>query len=217
MRKPIHWSTWRERFHPKPFLAALTLLNYQCANMSMGLLVSGENAVVWRGLMVMQALDRLTRHVAWGPLDCLVVDTPPGTGDTHLSLAQNLPIDGAIVVTTPQSAALQVTKRGVNMFEKLKVPIIGLVENMSHAMCSKCGTKNFIFGNETKKTANEMGLDIIESFEVDANMSECINSGKPAIYALPDSIHAEKYRRLANRVFKYISDKDINHAKAKEQ
>lgn len=124
---------------------------------------------------------------------------------------------GAIVVTTPQSAALQVTKRGVNMFEKLKVPIIGLVENMSHAMCSKCGTKNFIFGNETKKTANEMHLDIIESFEVDANMSECINSGKPAIYALPDSTHAEKYRQLANRVFKYIGDKNITHAKAKEQ
>ncbi|CAK1599347.1 unnamed protein product [Parnassius mnemosyne] len=193
------------------------LLNYGVKCMSMGLLVSGENAVVWRGLMVMQALDRLTRHVAWGPLDCLVVDTPPGTGDTHLSLAQNLPIDGAIVVTTPQSAALQVTKRGVNMFEKLKVPIIGLVENMSHAMCPKCGTKNFIFGNETKKTADEMGLEIIESFEVDSNMSECINSGKPAIYALPDSIHAEKYRQLANKVFKYIANKDNKQAKAKEQ
>ncbi|CAG9575434.1 unnamed protein product [Danaus chrysippus] len=192
------------------------LLNYGVKCMSMGLLVSGENAVVWRGLMVMQALERLTRHVAWGPLDCLVVDTPPGTGDTHLSLAQNLPIDGAIVVTTPQSAALQVTKRGVNMFEKLKIPIVGLVENMSHAMCSKCGTKNYVFGNETKQSADQMGLEIIESFEVDANMSECINSGKPAIYALADSIHAEKYRQLANKVFKYISDKD-KEAKATKQ
>ncbi|KAI5631898.1 NUBPL iron-transfer p-loop NTPase domain-containing protein [Phthorimaea operculella] len=193
------------------------LLNYGVKCMSMGLLVSGENAVVWRGLMVMQALDRLTRHVAWGPLDCLIVDTPPGTGDTHLSLAQNLPIDGAVVVTTPQSAALQVTKRGVNMFEKLKVPIIGMVENMSHAICHKCGTKNYVFGTETKKTAEEMGLEIIESFEVDQNMSECINSGKPAIYALPDSIHAEKYRQLANRVFKYIANKDNETAKANEQ
>ncbi|CAG4927381.1 iron-sulfur protein NUBPL [Colias croceus] len=190
------------------------LLNYGVKCMSMGLLVSGENAVVWRGLMVMQALERLTRNVAWGPLDCLVVDTPPGTGDTHLSLAQNLPIDGAIVVTTPQSAALQVTKRGLNMFEKLKVPIIGLVENMSHAICPNCGTRNFIFGNETKQTAKEMGLEIIESFEVDPDMSECINSGKPAIYALPDSIHAEKYRHLANTVFKYISDKDNAEATA---
>ncbi|XP_063372582.1 iron-sulfur cluster transfer protein NUBPL [Cydia amplana] len=180
------------------------LLNYGVKCMSMGLLVAGENAVVWRGLMVMQALERLTRHVAWGPLDVLVVDTPPGTGDTHLSLAQNLPIDGALIVTTPQSAALQVTKRGVNMLEKLKVPIIGMVENMSHAICSKCGERNYIFGNETKKTAQDMGLEIIESFEVDQNMSECINSGKPAIYALPDSIHAEKYRRLANKVFKYV-------------
>ncbi|CAH0405717.1 unnamed protein product [Chilo suppressalis] len=193
------------------------LLNYGVKCMSMGLLVSGENAVVWRGLMVMQALDRLTRHVAWGPLDCLVVDTPPGTGDTHLSLAQNLPIDGALVVTTPQSAALQVTKRGVNMFEKLKVPIIGVVENMSHAMCTSCGTKNYVFGNATKESAQQMGLDIIESFEVDQNMSECINSGKPAIYALPDSIHAEKYRHLANKVFKYIYDKDKEQVKATEQ
>ncbi|XP_063830338.1 iron-sulfur cluster transfer protein NUBPL [Ostrinia nubilalis] len=193
------------------------LLNYGVKCMSMGLLVSGENAVVWRGLMVMQALERLTRHVAWGPLDCLIVDTPPGTGDTHLSLAQNLPIDGALVVTTPQSAALQVTKRGVNMFEKLKVPLIGMVENMSHAICTKCGTKNFVFGNETKKSADQMGLEIIESFEVDQNMSDCINSGKPAIYALPDSIHAEKYRHLANKVFKYIEDKDNEQAKAKEQ
>lgn len=124
---------------------------------------------------------------------------------------------GAIVVTTPQSAALQVTKRGVNMLEKLKVPIIGLVENMSHAICQKCGTKNYIFGNETKKTAKEMGLEIIESFEVDSNMSECINSGKPAIYALPDSVHAEKYRHLANKVFKYISDKDKQEAEANKQ
>ncbi|KAM3957060.1 NUBP iron-sulfur cluster assembly factor, mitochondrial [Aphomia sociella] len=193
------------------------ILNYGIKCMSMGLLVSGENAVVWRGLMVMQALDRLTRHVAWGPLDCLVVDTPPGTGDTHLSLAQNLPIDGALIVTTPQSAALQVTKRGVNMFEKLKVPIIGIVENMSHALCTKCGTINYVFGNETKKAAEQMGLEIIESFEVDQNMSDCINSGKPAIYALPDSVHAEKYRQLANKVFKYIEDKEKRRIKATEQ
>ncbi|XP_026323361.1 iron-sulfur protein NUBPL [Hyposmocoma kahamanoa] len=190
------------------------LLNYGVKCMSMGLLVAGENAVVWRGLMVMQALERLTRHVAWGPLDCLIVDTPPGTGDTHLSLAQNLPIDGAIVVTTPQSAALQVTKRGVNMFEKLKVPIVGLVENMSHAICHRCGTKNYVFGTETKKTADQLNLEIIQSFEVDQDMSECINSGKPAIYALPDSIHAEKYRHLANRVFKYIAKKDTERVKA---
>lgn len=123
-------------------------------------------------------------------------------------------ISGALIVTTPQSAALQVTKRGVNMFEKLKVPIIGMVENMSHAVCSKCGTKNYIFGNETKQTAQQMGLDIIDSFEVDQNMSDCINSGKPAIYALPDSIHAEKYRQLAIKVFKYIENKGNEKAEA---
>lgn len=125
-------------------------------------------------------------------------------------------ITGALVVTTPQSAALQVTKRGINMFDKLKVPIIGMVENMSHAICYKCGTVNHIFGNETKTAAQEMGLEIIESFAVDQNMSECINSGKPAIYALPDSIHAEKYRHLANKVFKYLENKDKERVKAQE-
>lgn len=126
---------------------------------------------------------------------------------TILSIILLILIAGALVVTTPQSAALQVTKRGVNMFEKLKVPIIGLVENMSHAICTQCGSKNYVFGNDTKQTAEQMGLEIIQSFEVDQNMSDCINSGKPAIYALPDSVHAEKYRQLANKVFKYIESK----------
>lgn len=102
------------------------------------------------------------------------------------------------------------------MFEKLKVPIIGMVENMSHAICHKCGTNNYVFGTETKKTAEQLNLEIIESFEVDQDMSECINSGKPAIYALPDSMHAEKYRHLANRVFKYIENKDTERSKATE-
>lgn len=101
------------------------------------------------------------------------------------------------------------------MFEKLKVPIIGMVENMSHAKCQKCGALNYVFGNETKKTAVEIGLEIIASFEVDQSMSECINSGKPAIYALPDSTHAEKYRLLANRVFKYIETKESQIANVK--
>lgn len=102
------------------------------------------------------------------------------------------------------------------MFEKLKVPIIGMVENMSHATCYKCGAVNHIFGNETKKAAGEMGLEVLESFEVDQSMSECINSGKPAIYALPDSIHAEKYRHLANKVFKYLENKDKERVQAQE-
>lgn len=102
------------------------------------------------------------------------------------------------------------------MFEKLKVPVIGMVENMSHALCHNCGSKNYVFGTETKKCAEQMGLEIIASFEVDQNMSECINSGKPAIYALPDSIHAEKYRQLANKVFKYIDTKERKQAEIKE-
>lgn len=101
------------------------------------------------------------------------------------------------------------------MFEKLKVPIIGLVENMSHAICTECGAKNYVFGRDTQETAKQMGLEIIESFEVDQNMSDCINSGKPAIYALPDSIHAEKYRQLANKVFKYIAVKERQTATEK--
>lgn len=199
--------------------------------MSMGLLVSGDGAVVWRGLMVMQALDRLTRQVAWGPLDCLIIDTPPGTGDTHLSLAQNLPIDGniftmhthvermafqsaiillgAILVTTPQTAALQVTRRGATMLEKLKVPIFGIVENMSHVICEGCGAKNHIFGENTGHLASQLELQVLESFELNQTVSDSTASGQPVVLSEPRSKYAEHYKNLAKQVYSFLSQSTI--------
>jgi ATP-binding protein involved in chromosome partitioning len=125
--------------------------------MSMGFLMETSGAAVWRGLMVMSAIDRLTRQVAWAPLDWLIVDTPPGTGDTHLSLAQTLPVAGALLVTGPGSAAYQVTRRGANMFKKLGVPLAGLVANMSTIDCPKCGHTTDLASTSSEKLAEELG------------------------------------------------------------
>lgn len=127
----------------------------------MGFLIGEKSPVVWRGLMVMSALDKLINQVAWGPLDYLVIDTPPGTGDTHLSLAQNLFISGVLLVTTPQKAALEVTRRGASMFKKLDVPVIGIVDNMSTITCPKCMTEMSLFGNATTSLAKELGNEIV--------------------------------------------------------
>nr|CAD7411109.1 unnamed protein product [Timema poppensis] len=124
--------------------------------MSMGFLVDEKSPVVWRGLMVMSAIDKLVRQVAWGPLDYLIVDTPPGTGDTHLSLIQNIPLSGVLLVTTPQTAALQVARRGIGLFQKLQVPVVGIVENMSSVTCAKCHHSTPIFGQGTAQMAAEL-------------------------------------------------------------
>lgn len=129
--------------------------------MSMGFLIDDKSPVIWRGLMVMSAIDKLLRQVAWNPLDYLVIDTPPGTGDTHLSIIQNLPIAGALLVTTPQKAALEVTRRGANMFKRLNIPIIGIVENMSNIICSECKNEIILYNGETQTVAKELGTFMV--------------------------------------------------------
>ena len=124
----------------------------------MGFLVNKKSPIVWRGLMVMSALEKLIRQVAWDPLDYLVVDTPPGTGDTHLSLVQNVPIDGVLLVTTPQKAAVDVTRRGALMYQKLNVPLIGIVENMSSIICPKCSHEVSLFKDGSLNLAWELGI-----------------------------------------------------------
>lgn len=130
---------------------------YFICSMSMGFLIDDKSPVIWRGLMVMSALDKLVNQVAWGPLDYLIIDTPPGTGDTHLSLIQTLFITGALLVTTPQKVALEVTRRGANMFKKFDIPVAGIVENMSTVTCPKCMTEVSLFGNDTLSLAKELG------------------------------------------------------------
>lgn len=186
------------------------LVNYGVKCMSMGFLIGEKSPVVWRGLMVMSALDKLVNQVAWGPLDYLIVDTPPGTGDTHLSLVQNLFIAGALLVTTPQKVALEVTRRGANMFKKLDIPVAGIVENMSTVTCPNCMSEVSLFGNATQLLAKELGIDILQKISMHESIAESSDSGKPIVLVAPKSRQAEAYRELAEQVIKFLSKQEIN-------
>eukprot|EP00850_Spirogloea_muscicola_P024743 SM001418S00774 [mRNA] locus=s1418:2:1571:- [translate_table: standard] len=136
--------------------------NYGVRCMSMGFLMEDGAPVVWRGPMVIKAVEQLTRGVAWGRLDVLLVDMPPGTGDVHISISQRLPLAGAIIVSTPQDVALSDARRGAAMFRQVNVPILGLVENMSYYVCPKCGEHAHIFGHGgARATAQELGMDFL--------------------------------------------------------
>ncbi|XP_022697493.1 iron-sulfur protein NUBPL-like isoform X1 [Varroa jacobsoni] len=178
----------------------LPLRNYNVRVMSMGFLVNESAAITWRGLMVMQAVQRLLRNVNWGSdgLDVLFVDMPPGTGDVQLSIAQNIPIDGAVIVTTPQPVALLDARRGIEMFRKMNVPILGVVQNMSEHICEKCGHTTYMFGKDgAKKMADDMGVQIIGNIPLNLAIREGCDSGKPIIVVEPDSPVTKAYNELA--------------------
>ncbi|GAB0091949.1 iron-sulfur protein NUBPL [Sergentomyia squamirostris] len=141
-------------------------INYNVKCLSLGLLTDMKPAI-WRGPLVMSATERLLKGTVWNPLDFLIIDTPPGTGDIHLSLMQNVPISGVLLVSTPQLAALRVTQRGAEMFKILQVPVLGLIENMSSVKCSNCGNNVEIFGRETDRIAEEMNIPILERIQID--------------------------------------------------
>nr|XP_018898138.1 PREDICTED: iron-sulfur protein NUBPL isoform X1 [Bemisia tabaci] len=183
------------------------LINYGVKCISMGNLITEKSAAIWRGLMVMQALNKLTREVAWGPVDYLIVDTPPGTGDTHLSLVQNFPIAGALLVTTPQSAALQVTRRGLTMFEKLKIPVAGLVENMSCVVCPNCQHTTQLFGDKVKAFAKTHSLNILAKIPLDPSVANSSDEGTPITVQQPDSELAKAYLKLAAQVESFLADR----------
>ncbi|KOC65923.1 Iron-sulfur protein NUBPL [Habropoda laboriosa] len=186
------------------------LINYGVKCMSMGFLTDDKSPIIWRGLMVMSAIDKLLRQVAWDPLDYLVVDTPPGTGDTHLSIIQNLPVTGALLVTTPQKAALEVTRRGANMFKRLNIPIIGIVENMSNVVCPKCKNKIILYNGGTQMIAEELGVQIIQTIPLSENIVESCDTGKPIVLSTPESIHADAYKNLAERVILFLANQPLN-------
>ncbi|XP_029175570.1 iron-sulfur protein NUBPL isoform X3 [Nylanderia fulva] len=186
------------------------LVNYGVKCMSMGFLIDEKSPVVWRGLMVMSALDKLVNHVAWGSLDYLVIDTPPGTGDTHLSLIQNFFIAGALLVTTPQKAALEVTRRGANMFKKLDIPVAGIVENMSTIMCPKCMTEINLFGKATLSLAKELNVDILQKIPMHESIAESSDNGKPIVLAAPKTRQAEAYKELAEHVITFLNKQEIH-------
>lgn len=169
--------------------------------MSMGFLVDEGAPIVWRGLMVMSAVEKLIRQVAWGELDVLVVDMPPGTGDTQLSISQLIPISGVVIVTTPQDIALIDARRGAEMFNKVKAPVLGIVQNMSHYICPKCHHKTFIFGeNGARSVSQEMNVEILGDVPLHIDIRETSDLGKPITVSQPDSPQATVYKEIARNV-----------------
>ncbi|GIY78677.1 iron-sulfur protein NUBPL [Caerostris darwini] len=179
------------------------LVNYGIKCMSMGFLVEEKSPIVWRGLMVMSAIEKLFRQVAWGPLDYLVVDMPPGTGDTQLSISQTIPVSGAVIVTTPQDIALLDAQKGAAMFQKVDVKVLGLVQNMNTFICPKCGEKSFIFGQEgAHKLASDLNVDVLADIPLNICIRQSSDSGQPIVASQPEGELAILYRNLAEKVIK---------------
>ena len=170
--------------------------------MSIGFLVPEDSPVVWRGPMVMGALEQLMRDVNWGKLDVLVVDMPPGTGDTQLTMTQKVPLTGAVIVSTPQDIALLDTRKGLNMFRKVNVPVLGIIENMSTYHCPNCGHEAHIFGHGGAKIeAAKMSADFLGELPLDIDIRTTSDEGKPIVVSQPDGPHAKAYRDIAAKVW----------------
>ena len=168
---------------------------------SIGFLIEPDTPMVWRGPMATQALEQLLRETRWRDLDYLLIDMPPGTGDIHLTLSQRIPVTGAVIVTTPQDIALLDARKGLKMFEKVGVPILGIVENMAMHTCSQCGHTEHIFGEGGgARMAAEAGVEWLGSLPLDIRIREQADSGRPTVVAEPDSAVAETYRAIARRV-----------------
>jgi ATP-binding protein involved in chromosome partitioning len=182
--------------------------NYGVQVMSIGFLIEADNPMIWRGPMAVQALEQLLRQTNWGELDYLLVDMPPGTGDIQLTLSQRVPLTGAVIVTTPQDIALLDAKRGLKMFEKVGVPILGVVENMAVHVCSQCGHIEHIFGAEGgKKMATEYGVHYLGALPLRLSIREQADSGRPTVVSEPDSDVAELYKSVARQVAVQIAEK----------
>ena len=183
--------------------------------MSIGFLIDVETPMVWRGPMVTQALEQLLNETNWRDIDYLVVDLPPGTGDIQLTLAQRVPVTGAVIVTTPQDIALMDARKGLKMFEKVNIPILGVVENMSLHICSKCGHAENIFGSGGgDRMSKDYGIDLLGSLPLDIRIREQADSGKPTVVADPDGQVAEIYRQIARKVAVKIAEKQQDHSAA---
>jgi ATP-binding protein involved in chromosome partitioning len=169
--------------------------------MSIGFLIEEETPMIWRGPMVMSALTQMLREVEWGALDVMVVDMPPGTGDAQLTMAQQVPLKGAVIVSTPQDLALIDARRGIAMFRRVNVPVLGIVENMSTFVCPQCGTRSDIFGHGgARREAERLGVPFLGEVPLDIAIREKSDSGSPVVATAPDSDHAKYYRDIAIRV-----------------
>jgi ATP-binding protein involved in chromosome partitioning len=169
--------------------------------MSMGLLMEPGQAVIWRGPMIMKAIRQFTQDVNWAPLDVLVVDLPPGTGDAQISLAQLLALDGAVIVTTPQEVAREVVRRGMTMFEKVNVRVLGLIENMSYYVCPHCGGRDEIFGHDGAK---HLGVPVLCRVPLNSEVRACGDRGEPIVRTLPRSPAALAFRECAENIWRLL-------------
>ncbi len=177
------------------------MVNYGIQSMSIGYLIDDEQPMVWRGPMVTQALEQLLRETHWHDVDYLVIDLPPGTGDVQLTLAQKIPVSGAVIVTTPQDIALLDARKGLKMFDKVSVPVLGIVENMSTHICSQCGHEEHIFGaGGGEKMAADYDVDFLGALPLDITIRESTDGGKPSVVADPDGKIAQAYREIARKV-----------------
>lgn len=182
--------------------------------MSIGFLVDEETPMIWRGPMVISALNQMMREVAWGELDVMVVDMPPGTGDAQLTMAQQVPLAGAVIVSTPQDLALIDARKGLNMFKKTSVPILGIVENMSYHMCPKCGHRSDIFGHGgAEKEATKLGVRFLGAVPLHMTIREQSDAGTPVVVSDPDGVHAKLYKRMAETVWQRLSGGKAEDAK----
>jgi ATP-binding protein involved in chromosome partitioning len=180
--------------------------NYGVKCMSMGFLVPEDTPMIWRGPMVMSALQQMLREVEWGELDIMVADLPPGTGDAQLTMAQQVPLAGAVIVSTPQDIALLDARKGLNMFKKVDVPVLGIVENMSYFLCPHCGGRSEIFSHGgAREEAARLGTEFLGEVPLDIAIRETSDGGTPITVADPDNPHALVFRRIAARIWEKVS------------
>jgi ATP-binding protein involved in chromosome partitioning len=183
--------------------------------MSVGFMVDQETPMVWRGPMATQALEQLLKETNWHDVDYLVVDLPPGTGDIQLTLAQKVPVTGAVIVTTPQDIALLDARKGLKMFEKVNIPILGIVENMATHICSKCGHEEHIFGSGGgARMAQDYKVELLGALPLDIQIREQADSGTPTVVADPDGRIAQIYKQIARRVAARIAEQQQDHSAA---
>jgi ATP-binding protein involved in chromosome partitioning len=184
----------------------IPLKNHNITFMSMGLFVPGDKPLIWRGPMAHKALQQCLFEVAWDELDYLIVDLPPGTGDVHLTLAQSVPVTGAVIVSTPQDVGLMISMKTLRMFQQVNVPILGIIENMSYHVCSHCGAREDIFGHGgAAKASEELGIPFLGEIPIDVKIREWADAGTPIIVADPDSSSAKAYQEILGNLAAQIS------------
>jgi len=180
----------------------IPLESYGIKCMSIGFLVSVDTPTIWRGPMVMKALEQMFNGVEWGKLDFLIIDLPPGTGDAQLTLAQSSKLSGSIIVSTPQDVALNDARKGINMFKRVNVPVIGLVENMSYFICDKCNERHYIFSHEgAKKEAEKFQIPFLGSIPINKDLRIQSDEGRPACIDKPDGEISKQYLEIARSIF----------------